>query len=521
MGGQKVTPLLVRKILYCEDRSRFIEVVTELKDHNGRLMRWALLLQDYTYVIVHRAGKANANADALSRLVHLSCLESQHPEPEVGTLHVDLPDDSKLSSIVSAVLRSHTKRQAQPSLHLTKKDNLPSADTEENSQQQGEEKDIDGSRSMPIDLEAHTSSEKTVTWQQGNYPLKTHEGILFAGNEQEAEALYDRIANSIRKEQYADPQLKKILSNFTRDNRQDYVTADGTTYRLKNRLLHLYKTKQTIRGVVEKQELLLVPKSLQQELIRLHHDHPTAGHFGAFKTLKRLQQGYTWKGMAAMVEQYVKTCIPCQRNNLKELTQTSSRPVIPRGPFDIVALDCLRLPNSIHGNAYVLVMVDYFTKYAHAYVLDGNPSAANTMRALAKFLGQHALVRKFRCDRGSEFTNTCFQEVCAQLGIELEPIPTEHHRANGLVERFNRTLQNALLCKVVDETVQMVLWEEYVEWVTLAYNTSFHTAIQDTPFFMVYGRHAVLPGDLWIYSRARMNEEFEPMDISKYKRDMI
>ena len=77
----------------------------------------------------------------------------------------------------------------------------------------------------------------------------------------------------------------------------------------------------------------------------------------------------------------MKRCIPCQRNNQKEISQALPKPVIPAGPFDIVSLDCLRLPDSIHGNAYVLVMIDYFTKYAHTYVLDGNPSTANTMRA--------------------------------------------------------------------------------------------------------------------------------------------
>lgn len=196
------------------------------------------------------------------------------------------------------------------------------------------------------------------------------------------------------------------------------------------------------------------------------------------------------------------------------------KPVMPSGPFDIVSMDCLRLPDSIHGNAYVLVIMDYFTKYAHSYVLDGHPSAANTMRALVKFLSQHALVRTIRCDRGSEFTNTCFQQACYQLGIQLQEVPTEHHRANGLIERYNRTLRNAL-CKVLDESVQMTLWEEYIDWVTLAYNTSFHSAIQDTPFFMIYGRHAILPGDLWMYSRARLDEQGEPTDLSVYKRDMI
>jgi hypothetical protein len=116
----------------------------------------------------------------------------------------------------------------------------------------------------------------------------------------------------------------------------------------------------------------------------------------------------------------------------------------------------------------------------------------------------------------------------------LEPIPTEHHRANGLVERFNQTLQKSL-CKVLDESVQAEYWEEYLDFVTFAYNTSFHKGIQDTPFFLVYGRHAVLPGDRWMFSKAFVNEDRlkdpnsnldnnlfpEPKDMTKYKSDMV
>ena len=38
-----------------------------LKEKNARLTRWSLVLQAYTFNVVHRAGLANGNADALSR----------------------------------------------------------------------------------------------------------------------------------------------------------------------------------------------------------------------------------------------------------------------------------------------------------------------------------------------------------------------------------------------------------------------------------------------------------------------
>ena len=46
---------------------RSLEWLNRLKDNNARLTRWSLELQQYSFDIQHRAGSANANADALSR----------------------------------------------------------------------------------------------------------------------------------------------------------------------------------------------------------------------------------------------------------------------------------------------------------------------------------------------------------------------------------------------------------------------------------------------------------------------
>ena len=44
-----------------------LEWLDRLKENNVRLTRWSLALQSYTFVVEHRLGSKNGNADALSR----------------------------------------------------------------------------------------------------------------------------------------------------------------------------------------------------------------------------------------------------------------------------------------------------------------------------------------------------------------------------------------------------------------------------------------------------------------------
>ena len=48
---------------------RSLEWLDRLKENNTRLTRWSLAVQPYQYSVVHRSGKKNANADALSHVV--------------------------------------------------------------------------------------------------------------------------------------------------------------------------------------------------------------------------------------------------------------------------------------------------------------------------------------------------------------------------------------------------------------------------------------------------------------------
>ena len=47
---------------------RSLEWLDTLNDHNLRLARWSLYLQPFQYVVHHRSGSTNSNADTLSRI---------------------------------------------------------------------------------------------------------------------------------------------------------------------------------------------------------------------------------------------------------------------------------------------------------------------------------------------------------------------------------------------------------------------------------------------------------------------
>lgn len=64
--------------------------------------------------------------------------------------------------------------------------------------------------------------------------------------------------------------------------------------------------------------------------------------------------------------------------------------------------------------------------------------------------------------------------------------------ANGLVERFNGTLQAGLRTLVSDHQKD---WDDHLEWFLFAYRTSVHASTKCTPFELVFGQPARVPYD--------------------------
>ena len=95
-------------------------------------------------------------------------------------------------------------------------------------------------------------------------------------------------------------------------------------------------------------------------------------------------------------------------------------------------------------------------------------------------------------DQGTEFVNKVSAEMHRLTGTKQRVTSAYHPQANGLIERFNRTLKGKFR-KLLATRAEC--WPEILEAVLFAYRCDKHQSTGYSPFFMLYGREPALPAD--------------------------
>lgn len=230
--------------------------------------------------------------------------------------------------------------------------------------------------------------------------------------------------------------------------------------------------------------LWLVPKPLRWQVVRRSHDD--LGHVGTEKTIKRIQEKYWFAGMKRYVRRYVASCAECLYNK----TPTGKKPGMLHSidkvgvPFHTLHLDHLGpFPRSRHGNTYLIVAVDGFTKFVILTPVK-NAGGQATTRCLRHIVGLFGPPTRVITDRGVAYTSTTFKKYCENSGIIHILTSTATPRANGQVERFNRTITPAIATLTKDKGEK--IWDEVADLVQWSLNNTYHKAIDSTPFRLLF-----------------------------------
>ncbi len=111
-------------------------------------------------------------------------------------------------------------------------------------------------------------------------------------------------------------------------------------------------------------------------------------------------------------------------------------------------------------------------------------------------------------DQGRNFEAAVFAEVCQMMGIKKTRTTPYHPQSDGMVERYNRTLE-AQLAKFVDHNQRD--WDAHIPFLLMAYRSAVHDSTGCSPARIMFGRDLRLPVDLQ-FGRP----EEEPSPATKY-----
>ena len=233
---------------------------------------------------------------------------------------------------------------------------------------------------------------------------------------------------------------------------------------------------------------ICVPEGLRQEVMRVAHDTPMAGHLAAQRTRERLWNHFYWPGMCGDIRRYCQSCDRCQRICPRSRVKKAPLGKLPLvgTPFERVAVDLIGplIPASEEGHKWVLVMVDYATRYPEAKALK-NIDTETVAEALLDMWSRVGIPEQVLSDRGTQFLSEVMKEVHRLLSIKGLTTTPYHAQCNGLVERFNGTLKT-MLRKMCDEKPNT--WHRYLSACLFAYREVPQESTGFSPFELLYGR---------------------------------
>ena len=272
--------------------------------------------------------------------------------------------------------------------------------------------------------------------------------------------------------------------------------------------------------------IVLPPEHIKTILNYMHKNLLSGIHANAYAMEQEIKQRFYWSGFSQDIRDYVKCCNTCSLakdipdNKVGELQLFPAKHV-----NDIVAIDHIGvLPEVNDGYKYITTYYDRFSGYTVSVPAKSIDAFTTTINFVNHWVCKYGIPNKILTDLGSDFRSEIMQHLCDVLKTKHKFTTAYHASTNGAVERFNRTLKQALRCLSYEKRLDFAHgdgWNHYISYINSVHNNRVSRRSRLSPNEIMLGRKFKLPIDFQLEDISLKFKKKEGKMYEGYIKNMI